>query len=437
MLVHVCLWLRGDRRGGTHPATQMSRLGAAKRPEDGHGDVLRESEDAWHGGGKQPADRSPLHPTPDRDALLRPTEVATPTLRSTAPAPAPAAPSNDGVTLPLPQSIALAATYMCTSMCFFLVIRHTKSHKLAYNNAFIVFGIEITKLSVSVALKYREDGEFLPKTVLFSPQRRAIWRGGLPYAVPSFLYAVYNNMTFLNLNLFHAGTYQVFMQTRILFTGILFSVLLRQALTLRKWVALLLLMVGVASKYFSPDTLELNAYVLLMLFQAFLSSLAGVYNEYALKKERHLSIHQQNFFMYLYALFFNAVFGVLADPGVVTRAIDAAVTLVAGRGEVKSPQQEPLQQESIGLGLVVLLIAFGAATGLSAAFILKFINIIVKAFASAVEVLLTAVVAAAVLGEALTGSDVVAASIVMVSVYTYYTRGWGDQRSIAFGTESK
>ncbi|TPP53162.1 Nucleotide-sugar transporter family protein [Leishmania donovani] len=330
----------------------------------------------------------------EREVLFPPTEGA-----SAGP------PSPPDSTLPFLQSAALAATYMLTSMFFVLTIRYTENHHQNCNDALIIFAIELAKLAVSVALKYREDAEFLPVTLLFTAQRREIWRGGLSYAVASLLYTVYNNVAFANLKLFHAGTYQVFMQTRILFTGIFFSLLPHHALTVRKWVALVLLMIGVASKYYSPSTLQLGSHVLFILLQALLSSMAGVYNEYALKKERHLSIHQQNFFMYLYAIIFNAVFGLLADPSIIT-------------GRSVAP-------------LVVLLILFGSATGISAAFMLKFVSVIAKAFASALEVPLTAAVAAALLGEPFTGHDAIAACIVMTSIYMYYTCGWGDDRTIS------
>ncbi|KPI87467.1 putative nucleotide sugar transporter [Leptomonas seymouri] len=347
-----------------------------------------------------------------------------------------AVPATAESTLPLLQSLGLAATYSLTSMFFFLLIRYSKKKQLVYNNAIAVFFIETTKLAVSVALKYREDGEFLPATLLCSPNRRTLWREGLPYAVPSFLYAVYNNLTFFNLNVFDPGTYQVFMQTRILFTGIFFSILLKRDLTLRKWVALVLLMIGVASKYLSPHTLQIDGYILFVLLQSLLSSTAGVYNEYAFKKGRHLSIHQQNFFMYLYALFFNAVFGIIADPSILTSRVFAAsgaitttttTIMVTPTSEGANTYDEPAR---IGILLFLSIVFFGAVTGLSAAFILKFINVIVKAFASAIEILLTAVMSAVLLGDALTGQDVVAACIVMSSVGLYYTQGLGDQSLI-------
>ncbi|KAG5509114.1 hypothetical protein JKF63_06123 [Porcisia hertigi] len=333
-------------------------------------------------------------------------------------------------TLPLPLSATLAAAYVLSSMLFFLTIRYTKKKRLHYNDTLVVFGIELTKLIVSVALKYFEDGEFLPATVLLSRERWAIWRGGLSYAVPSLLYVVYNNLTFLNLSLVHVNTYQVFMQTRILITAFFSTLVLKQVLTVRKWSALVLLMIGLASKYYSPNTLQVNKYVLSILLQALLSSVAGVYNEYVLKKELLLSIHQQNFFMYLYSILFNAVFGLIGNSVIVTNLLGTK-TLVSYATAHPMETDTSVSVYQTGTPLVMLLIFFGAVTGLSAAFILKFINVIVKALASAVEVVLAAICAALLLGEALTAHDIIAACIVMISVYMYYTQSNRDLRTFS------
>lgn len=240
-----------------------------------------------------------------------------------------------------------------------------------------------------------------------------MWRDGLPYAVSSLLYAVYNNLTFFNLSRVDPGTYQVLMQTRILFTGILFTFFLKTDLSVRKWFALLLLTIGVTAKYVAPGTsmhMSLMS-VTLILLQALLSALAGVYNEYVLKKQAHMSIHYQNFFMYFYALFFNGIIGAVTDP--------ASYSL-----------HSLFNWFQLAKPIFIPIVLFGASTGLAAAFILKFINVIVKAFASAVEVLLTAVLAALILNEMLTVNDVIAAIIVMISVYAYYTNGKGGSKII-------
>ncbi|ORC88147.1 putative nucleotide sugar transporter [Trypanosoma theileri] len=308
-------------------------------------------------------------------------------------------------------SLILSSMYIGTSIALFLTIRYSKKLEregfLSYNSTGIVMAIEITKIMVSVALKYAEDGDFLFYSVTFGRERRELWRMSMVYVIPALLYALYNNLTYINLHYFDPGTVQMFMQTRVLFTGFLFATVLQRALSLRQWISLGILTIGLIVKYISPTLMMLmNVRVLAILLQAFFSSLAGVYNELALKREAYLSIHQQNFFMYLYGILFNLLLGLLVAP------------------------QEYMQLHLLYHPHIIFIpiIFMGALNGLTAAFILKFINVIVKAFASAVEVVLMAVVASLVLDESFTQQDFVAAVFVMVSVYLYYTKGCGSER---------
>ncbi|CCW67778.1 unnamed protein product [Phytomonas sp. Hart1] len=306
-------------------------------------------------------------------------------------------------------SITLAGVYVITSMIYYFTIRYSKLNYI-YSGVSLVTMTEAVKMAISIALKYCVDGEFIPIRLLFSNDKVELWKRGLPYAVPAFLYAVYNNMTFNNLDNFDLATYQVFMQTRIWFTGIMFTLILGRALSLRKWMALIFLACGVALKYFSPTTIEMGSWVCIVIVQAFISSFSGVYNEYMFKSDPGFSIHMQNFFMYLYGILFNFIFGVLSVP-------DFYHEVLIGIGQTR---------------IFILLVLIGATTGISASFILKFIDVIVKALASAVEVPLTAILAAVLLGESLYKQDILAAIIVMFAIYMYYTKGIGDSRLIHF-----
>ncbi|RNF22243.1 putative nucleotide sugar transporter [Trypanosoma conorhini] len=306
--------------------------------------------------------------------------------------------------------LALAGMYIGSSILLFLAIRYSKllekRGEVSYDSTAIVMSIEATKILVSVALRYAASGEFLPYSVTLGPRRGQLWRMSWFYLVPALLYALYNNLTYLNLRHFDPGTVQLFMQTRILFTGVLFVLLLHRSLSLRQWGALGALTVGLFIKYFSPTVVQtVGVSLLAVQLQAFLSSLAGVYNEMAFKREACTSIHLQNFFMYLYGFFFNLLLGLLVAP------------------------QEYLRGSIFRHPHVIFIpiIFLGALNGLTAAFILKFINVIVKAFAAAVEVVLMSVVAAAVLGEPLTQQDLIAGVIVTCSVYLYYTKGCGSE----------
>ncbi|ESL08814.1 hypothetical protein TRSC58_03477 [Trypanosoma rangeli SC58] len=291
---------------------------------------------------------------------------------------------------------------------FFLAIRYSKvleeRGEVTYDSTVIVMSIEVTKILVSVTLRYVSSGEFVPFSVTIGPRRGQLWRMSWLYITPAFLYALYNNLTYINLRLFDPGTVQLFMQTRILFTGFLFVLLLHRSLSLRQWGALGILTVGLFIKYISPTVMQAVGVRLLSIqLQAFFSSLAGVYNEVAFKREAGTSIHLQNFFMYLYGILLNLMLGLLVAPH-------------------KYFQESIFRKPHV---IFIPIILLGAINGLTAAFILKFINVIVKAFAASVEVILMAVVAAVVLGEPLTRQDFIAGVFVMCSVYLYYTKGCG------------
>lgn len=46
----------------------------------------------------------------------------------------------------------------------------------------------------------------------------------LLYFIPSFLYCIYNNLTFKNLSTFDPTTYYLLLQFRVVITGVLFQV---------------------------------------------------------------------------------------------------------------------------------------------------------------------------------------------------------------------
>jgi drug/metabolite transporter (DMT)-like permease len=338
-------------------------------------------------------------------------------------------------TLPLYQTIGLACVYMFGSILLFLLIRYSKRSgngdggSNGYDSTAAVFFMELFKWTFSVAAMYHRTGKFLPLSVF----RDGSWRVGLYYLVPSGIYAVYNNLTYYNLSNFEAGTYQVFMQTRILFTGVLYTAILHRPLTRRKWGALLLLTVGVAAKYvdwtaFLPINVAqaiagggvggsavvttvpaavgagiaaslFDWHLLVLLFQASLSAFAGVYNEFLLKRDVAMDVNEANFFMYSFALVLNLAFGMWNNP------------TYYSSGRVFSSFN----------GVFLWIVVVGGFVGISTSLILKFLNVIVKAFASACEVLLTAVLASMFLGEPAHGKDLLACVAVMVSIYIYYT----------------
>lgn len=73
--------------------------------------------------------------------------------------------------------------------------------------------------------------------------------------VPATLYCFYNNLAFTNLAIFDPTTYFMFMQTRLLMTGVIYQFLFKRKLSGKQWISLLILTVGCMIQKLNPDLL--------------------------------------------------------------------------------------------------------------------------------------------------------------------------------------
>jgi hypothetical protein len=99
-----------------------------------------------------------------------------------------------------------------------------------YNATSVVLITEVVKLGLALGLYCTYDVD-----VARGSRMGAAWRQlvahvttapDLPfrYAAPALLYCIYNNLVYTNLAAFDPGTYNVLMQLRIVFTGLLYQV---------------------------------------------------------------------------------------------------------------------------------------------------------------------------------------------------------------------
>ena len=75
------------------------------------------------------------------------------------------------------------------------------------------------------------------------------------YMVPALLYCFYNNLAFTNLAIFDPTTYFMFMQTRLLMTGIIYQFLFKRKLSGKQWISLLILTLGCMIQKLNPEIL--------------------------------------------------------------------------------------------------------------------------------------------------------------------------------------
>lgn len=124
---------------------------------------------------------------------------------------------------------------------------------------------------------------------------------------------MYNNLAFVNLSIFDPTTYFILLQLRVLLTGVIYQCLFKKDLSKIQWLSLVLLTIGCMVKELKTEgNTRLKSYgyftcILLMLTQIFCSCLAGVYNEYLLKKGQgvKVNVYVQNIYMYIDSIICN------------------------------------------------------------------------------------------------------------------------------------
>ncbi|XP_073826636.1 UDP-galactose transporter senju-like [Musca autumnalis] len=312
----------------------------------------------------------------------------------------------------------------------FVTASQESNNSYSYNTVTVVLLTEVLKLLVSASL-YLKDHNF---TSLVKDVRKDS-NVMLLYFVPALLYCLYNNLAFVNLSTFDPTTYYLLLQLRVVITGILFQIIFKKYLSQRQWISLVLLTVGcmlkqinfggISSDSATPnqaikisDATEANdaqhhnynnknmngfdfsLSALLILAQTIFSCLAGVYNEYLLKdKGSEVNIFVQNVFMYLDSIVCN-------------------VAILLLQGELFSAfTSESLQ--AIFRFKVIIIIINNAAIGIVTSFFLKYMNSILKTFASALELMFTAVLCYFLFAIPIYINTALAIAVVSFAIYLY------------------
>jgi len=284
------------------------------------------------------------------------------------------------------------------------------SSSYSYNTITVVLLSEMLKLVLAGVIYVKDDG--LSTLLLCLKTHKFIF---LLYMVPAVLYCLSNNISFLSLSYFNPTTYLMFMQIRLLLTGVIYQILFRRQLSMRQWVSLVVLTTGcmthaaglrtgsVASQTATdsdPSIEQIGIGCIFILTQILCSVFAGVYTEYIIKGEgSDVHIMMQNVFMYLDSIFCNIF--LLSVKGDLLSAFTAASVA------------------SINKPLVLLIILNNSILGLATSIFLKKLNSILKAFASAIELVITAIVSVPVLGIPLTINTVMAMGLISIAVVMY------------------
>jgi len=280
--------------------------------------------------------------------------------------------------------------------------------KYQYNTATVPFLAEVLKLIISCAMLYMSRWWSREK-----PKMTMEWRTSIKYTVPSILYLLCNNLALEALRYLKPSTYQILGNLRIVTTGLLTVLLLRRPLARIQWVALVLMTVGAATSQLGEDASTGDDHteaahplwgIALTLTLCGIASTAGVYTELVMKQIDD-SIHWQNAQLYAYGVAFNCLRLTLDDLFMGFNNGFWMLTLLNGY--------------SFGTWLVVLNLAF---SGLMVSFVMKYVDVIAKNFATASAMFLTPFMAYPLFGHEPTFALLLGGIIASLSLLVYYAK---------------
>jgi len=260
-----------------------------------------------------------------------------------------------------------------------------------YDRASVTISIEIFKMVVSIILFFYTGGTI--------QQAKNYFRSGILFRGTGLIYCLYNLIRFYSLTIADPGTYRILLNLRILFTGILSQLFLKDTkLNLRKWIALVLLVIGCTVIKWGNFALSLPIFFAIIP-QALLSAAGGVYSEVVLKKDVEVNLNLQNIYLYVFTISFNAITIVITDfEGVMNPSV-------------------LFRNWTAQFGLIVVI---GALGGFMTALMLKNLGVIMKEYANGGEMLLGVLASSYFFGTDLQLNIFFSFAIVMGSVVLFY-----------------
>ncbi len=195
--------------------------------------------------------------------------------------------------------------------------------------------------------------------------------------------------------------YQILKNLNIITTGVLYRIFLQKPLHSVQWSALVLLTLGCATSQMNTKSDEVFSTppfgVFLAIIMALLSGAAGVYTELIIKKRPQRSINVQNFYLYIFGIFFNLMTIVFYDNHqIMEKGFFAGYTL-----------------------LTCVMILNHALSGLAVSLVMKYANNITKVYSTSVAMLLTTIISIPLFGFEVTLPFVLGAGVVTVATFLH------------------
>ena len=257
-------------------------------------------------------------------------------------------------------------------------------------------------------------------------------RDSWPFAVPAALYAIDNNLAFVVLRFISPATMALVWNVKILQTSLLFRFFLGRRLTQLRWLSIGLLFCGVVGSQSHsikaghdgthPHAADASAVqkllggggglgggglgsvssfavgIGLVVVCTTISSLAGIYSEFVLKRQANSNFLHQQLHFYSYGILVNGLTLFIKDRP----SLSSAGAFFAGYNRWTAAS-----------------IAFIACMGLATATIFKFLDNVMNVYTQAVAMIITTAVSVACLGFKLTVAFVCGATVCLLAMYIY------------------
>jgi len=265
----------------------------------------------------------------------------------------------------------------------------------------VVFFTELLKYFLCVAVLTYQTGSLAAMVTVY--KREVV---GKPMetsilAIPALLYVVQNNLLIQAITYLDAATYQVTYQLKILTTAGFSVMLLGRVISIRQWVALLLLMLGISLvqlPLMGGETTSSNSYseavtgFIFVVIASFSSGFAGVFYERLVKQSEQNSVIIRNLQLGLFSLMFAFI----------------AMVTYSWREILKFGLFHGYSRSVI---CVITLQAFG---GLVVAGTIKYADSILKGFATSISIIVSSLSSWLLLEDLFPGSYFLAGSLLVI-----------------------
>ncbi|CAI5445232.1 unnamed protein product [Caenorhabditis angaria] len=293
-----------------------------------------------------------------------------------------------------------------------LTIKYTRStvdQDQMYSSTSVVLCAEILKLLITFFMIFKESSyqtrkfsQLIQNYYLNAPKELA------KMSVPSIAYALQNNLDFVGLENLDAGVYQVTTQLKVVSTALFMMLFLGRKFSLRRWIAITMLMFGVAFVQMNnTPASEMNKrkesaenYILglsAVLATCITAGFAGVWFEKMLKDGGNTPFWIRNLQMY--------------SCGVISASIACLM------------DHSQIYEKGFFFGYnekVWIIVGFLGIGGLYISLVMKHLDNLYKSMASAVSIIFVAILSLFILPDVFIGMYFVLGAILVILAVLLY-----------------